>query len=362
MQASQDMFQQLNETVQYNCHIADASHAGDYTLCIYLLKMRELYRWENKASFSNVLEKEHIGKWLRQREDLWENLAEEQFKTLSIEKAVFDPFNSTDINSTLKDLQLVYSAGFGLNNRPHFFLADLDHYEHHEEYNLYIAGKEYARDMAAPPAMSLDNTIFIRKESLRRLLWEKLETWRWNRPDNALGRAFACYDCESNLDQALAEMSECEIKNIIHHEHGEIKAGRILGSSWEELLYSLPHSKTSIMLRAIRDHLADSLTTLPALLELNHAASWHFYFGNMDNMRRVLFPTLYTAYDKWLETGSLLELSEAIVKSQAHWHQLCTNVLDIYHHAELEVHADHTRHPDASTLKEIQNIIEDNYL
>ena len=34
----------LIQTVQRNCHIADARHAGDYTLCVYLLKMREFYR------------------------------------------------------------------------------------------------------------------------------------------------------------------------------------------------------------------------------------------------------------------------------------------------------------------------------
>ena len=40
---------QLSDTVQLNCHISDARHAGNYTLCIYLLKMREFYRWEKKT-------------------------------------------------------------------------------------------------------------------------------------------------------------------------------------------------------------------------------------------------------------------------------------------------------------------------
>ena len=74
IQAKQDILQQLNETVQHNCHIADATHAGDYTLCIYLLKMRELYRWENKASFSKTLGNQQVGLWLKKRENLWEKL------------------------------------------------------------------------------------------------------------------------------------------------------------------------------------------------------------------------------------------------------------------------------------------------
>lgn len=321
--------QLLHETVQHNCHIADAIHAGDYTLCIYLLKMRELYRWENKEGFSKELGNKDVGAWLRQREDLWETLEQDDFKNLTIDNDEYLPFESSDINTSLKQHDLVYSGGLGVNNRPHFFLADLEHYESHPQYELYIAGKEYARDMAAPPAMSVNNTIFIRKESFRRLLWEKLETWRWNRPDNALGRAFACYDCENDLEKALAQMSECEVDNVIQHELGEIKAGHLLGEQWEELLFTLPHSKTSIMLRAVRDHLADSITTLPTLLKLNHTASWHFYFGNLNNMRKLIFPSLDKAYQHWLDTQSLSKLASVIEQSQSHWLALCQDILCI---------------------------------
>lgn len=342
--------QLLHKTVQHNCHIADASHAGDYTLCIYLLKMRELYRWENKANFSKELSNKSVGTWLREREELWASLELEEFKNITIGSAEFRPFDSNEINNTLKASNLVYSGGLGINNRPHFFLADLEHHETHSEYELYIAGKEYARDMAAPPAMSVNNTIFIRKESFRRLLWEKLETWRWNRPDNALGRAFACYDCEHDLENALAEMSECEVGNVIQHELGEIKAGQLLGEEWEKLLFSLPHSKASLMLRAVRDHLADSLTTLPRLLKLNHTASWHFYFGNLNNMRKLLFPSLDKAYQHWLETQSLSELTAIIERSQPHWLALCEAILQI----------------EANDLKSkqlaIQDLIENQYL
>ena len=350
MPVKQTTFKQLHETVQFNCHVADASHAGDYTLCIYLLKMREFYRWEQQASLSTSLNSEHIGLWLKQRENLWESLEEDEFSPLLINDEAYDPFNSNEINRLINDDQLVYSAGYGLNNRPHFFLADLEQHEQHGGYELYIAGKEHARDMSAPPAMSIDNKIYIRKESFRRLLWEKLETWRWNRPDNALGRAFACYDCENDLDQALLQMSDAEVRNVIEHEKGEIEAGKLLGPGWEELLYELPYSKASIMLRAIRDHLADALTTLPALLQLDHPASWHFYFGNLNNMRKSLFPALNAAYENWVKTGSLQELKLAIEKSKYHWLTLCEEILN---HGE----------PELKTKQQfIQDLIENRHL
>lgn len=41
-------FHELVETVQKNCHIADANHARNLTMCTYLLEMREFFRWENE--------------------------------------------------------------------------------------------------------------------------------------------------------------------------------------------------------------------------------------------------------------------------------------------------------------------------
>lgn len=350
MQAKQTMINELTKTVQQNCHIADASHAGDYTLCVYLLKMRELFRWEQNKTFSTNLPNKTVSTWLRQREQLWDDIEGSDYLDIELGSESISPFETDMVNKNLHCHQLVYSGGMGINNRPHFFLADLDIYEQHKDYSLYIAGKEYARDMSAPPAMSHQNNIYIRKESFRRLLWEKLETWRWNKPDNALGRAFACYDCENNLDDALAQMTDVEVTNVIQHERGEIQAGNLLGEKWHDLLFSLPHSKASIMLRAVRDHLADSLTTLPALLIANSAPSWHFYFGNLNNMRKDLYPSLMKGYDEWYETGSLNRMTGIIEQGKQHWLDLCQQILQIY---ELDL---------KSQQIEIQNLIEANRL
>lgn len=350
MQIMKSLIKDLSKAVQQNCHIADASHAGDYTLCVYLLKMRELFRWEQKESFSANLANNTVGHWLRQREDLWENLEGADYLDINLDNESISPFETDSINSKLQKHQLVYSGGMGINNRPHFFLAELDAYEKHKEYSLYIAGKEYARDMSAPPAMSQQNNIFIRKESFRRLLWEKLETWRWNKPDNALGRAFACYNCDNDLDNALTQMTDAEIENVILHERGEVQAGQLLGKQWEELIFSLPHSKASIMLRAVRDHLADSLITLPALLDSNNAPSWHFYFGNLNNMRKDLFPSLINGYDEWYQNDSLSKMTEIIEISQNHWLKLCKQILQLH------------KTDKQSLQNEIQNLIEQNRL
>ncbi len=75
---------QLSNTVQLNCHISDARHAGNYTLCIYLLKMREFYRWEENHNYSDKLATDDIGSWLTSREALWSEIEDHDYQTLDI--------------------------------------------------------------------------------------------------------------------------------------------------------------------------------------------------------------------------------------------------------------------------------------
>jgi hypothetical protein len=38
---------ELISAVQRNCDISDAHHAGDAAMCIYLMRMREHYKWQS---------------------------------------------------------------------------------------------------------------------------------------------------------------------------------------------------------------------------------------------------------------------------------------------------------------------------
>jgi len=75
----------LIQTIQRNCHIADARHAGDYTLCVYLLKMREFYRWEKGIRLSDVVISDDVGEWLTQREAVWDALDEQDYAPVIVE-------------------------------------------------------------------------------------------------------------------------------------------------------------------------------------------------------------------------------------------------------------------------------------
>ncbi|HJX57762.1 MAG TPA: hypothetical protein VJ325_03500, partial [Thiobacillus sp.] len=74
---------QVVSSVQKNCHISDAQYAGDYTLCIFLLKMREFYRWENQIAFTGSLPRADVGKWMQEREQMWESMESSTFEPLT---------------------------------------------------------------------------------------------------------------------------------------------------------------------------------------------------------------------------------------------------------------------------------------
>lgn len=321
--------QRLISDVQLNCHISDARHAGSYTLCIYLLKMREFYRWENQYAFSKKLSNDDVGNWLSQREALWTNIESEDYHLLPVAAVEHDPFDSQNINQSILAQNLVYSAGYGVKDKPHFFLADLEKKQAINGYTIFISGKEYARDLTSPPAMSQNKTIYIRRESFKRLIWERTDEWLWNKPENAMARAIRCYDFDSDLDQALSSMTNNELNAAILHEIGEIKAGeKLIG--WQQMLSDITFTQAEIMARAVRDHYADTLHTLPHLIENNNEASIHFYFANLTHMRKKIFPALVKAYNLWCQSKKISAIEQTVAASVNHWHNIAQQMLALH--------------------------------
>ena len=320
---------QLINSVQHNCHISDARYAGNYTLCIYLLKMREFYRWEHKHSFSEKLSTDDIGNWLSEREALWDEIENEEYQLLQVPPAKHDPFDTQAINQDLIPRNLVYSGGYGVKNKPHFFLAELENKKIINNYTIYISGKEYARDLTSPPAMSHNKTIFIRRESFKRMIWERTDEWRWNKPENAMAKAIRCYDFENDLEDALSKMTDNELDAAVLHEIGEIQAGEKL-IDWHQMMSDISFTQAEIMARAVRDHYADTLHTLPTLIKNNNQASIHFYFANLTNMRKHIFPSLLDAYNRWCEDKDIKSIEQTVNASLDHWQNIAGQMLALH--------------------------------
>ena len=157
------------------------------------------------------------------------------------------------------------------------------------------------------------------------------EEWRWNRPDNAMKTVLGFYDFDDDAEHALDAVTDMALAGVVLHEIGEIRAGDLLGPAWQEMLVSVAHTRAEIMVRAVRDHLADALSTLPGLLADPAPAALHFYAANLSNLRKELFPQLVSAYEIWSVTGDLAPLQAVATQAADHWQSLAEELLELYH-------------------------------
>jgi len=322
----------LAAAVQINCHIADARHAADLTLCTYLLQMREFHRWECGLPFGAPLAREAVGAWIAQREALWSALEDRPFEPLPCGAAVVDAFDVAAVNDFLRPLGLLYGAGLVSAQRPVFFLAERHGLARREGLQVHTAGRELARGLMAPPAV-LDRAgdapaIVLRRESLARWCWEKFEAWSLRRPTgSAFEAAVRAYGLDHDFDAALPRWLDEQGEALVLHELGEARAGQRLDPAWAEMRLALPR-RADLYARAVRDHLADLAVTLPTLLERRADASIHVWFANYDGVRELLFPSLTAAYASWRQGDGGRALHQAVSSGERHFDRLAQQVLD----------------------------------
>ena len=323
-------FERLVAAVQANCHVSDARFARDMGLCTYLLEMRELYRWEQGAAPTAVLPQAAVGAWLSGREAMWGAIEEAELQGLPLDGTTVDPFDVDTMNRALVPHGLVYGAGVGRFGKPQFFLAALDREEQRDGVRILVARREHARDLGAAAAACRGDTIYLRLESLRRLLWEKAETWAVKRPEGPLQVALDAYGFPDGAEAALERMTAVEAETLTLHELGEVRAGRLLGPQWESMLASLTDRRAELLARAARDHLADCLVTLPTLLSRNASPSLHFWFANLDGMRQEIAPAMTAAYAAWRNGDGGRAIGDAVRAGRAHWQRVCEDILALH--------------------------------
>ncbi|MDH5287144.1 MAG: hypothetical protein OEX23_11000 [Betaproteobacteria bacterium] len=319
----------LARTVQANCHVSDARHARDLTLCTYLLEMRELYRWERGLAPGGALVKGAVGAWLAEREALWAGLDERGYAVLPIGGSDVDPFDAETANAALAPQGYVYGAGVGRLGKPQFFLAELAGDERRGGVRILRAGSEIARDLAPAPAALRGDTVYLRHDALRRWIGGRLETHLHRPVDGPMRRALLAYGVGDDPVRGIDRIAAGEAETLVLHELGEHAASARLGAGWHDVLAAASGTRAEWPLRAARDLLADCLVTLPALAAREDPASLHFWFANFEGLREDLFPALADAYSAWL-AGDDEAVAACASRGVPHWQAMCERAVELH--------------------------------
>ncbi|HEY5762998.1 MAG TPA: hypothetical protein VIS73_07300 [Rhodocyclaceae bacterium] len=332
-----DVLPRLIETAQFNADLADAHFAQAATLCIYLLDMREYYRWLNALPLDAKLPREHLGPWIAEQEALWDTLradGQEQREYRPLDPAVSgDPFDTRSVHELLVSGGLVYGAGIGRFGRPLFFLAECLRRETREGIDIAVCGRELARGSSAPPAMSRDAQVIVRRDALERWLWTRYEEWRHHPRENGFVAAWLLHSGgvapgdHPDPKAIVGRIADAEIETLILHEIGERRIDALVGDVWHDMIDDLGNRKLEVFARSARDLLADCGHTLPTLLERGDMASLHCWFGLLDGMRLKFSPTLVAAYRA---TGGKPDaaLGRVLAEAAEHWQGVCTQLVD----------------------------------
>jgi len=319
----------LAAAVQHNCDVIDARHARDSGLCTYLLGMREYFRWVSGLGLGAAADPGAVGSWIARRERHWEALLDQgadRLVALPLGGGL-DPYDEEAVNEQIADDRLVYGAGIGRFGVPLFFLARREWQARRDGVQIVVAGDELARGYVATPAVSRGSTILVRLDALRRWLWTRAEVAGPRGPSDAFWSALKAYDRGARLDDAIESMARGELESLVLHELGELRAGQIVGPDWERMLEQLGDRRSELVVRAVRDLLADCLVTLPVLLERRATASLHFWFSNFDGVRRALAPQFLDARGEGVCSVDEDRLNAAVARGQTQWASLAMDLV-----------------------------------
>ncbi len=326
---------QLQKQIQRNCDISDANYAGLYSLCGLLLRMRDLYKWEQGLHPWQEPEPGVLLEWVDDREQRWEAISTSELQPLTLGSERFEPFDMAAINRRLRPLGLVYGAGYVLGMKPSFFLGEVAESRTHGALLVDIVDRELARDIYMTPAMRQVEQIFARQSAMLSFLWDQVQEMRPSARD-ALSYALQQYGIDAQalrlapqrLGPKLHHVARQEIETWIYHEVGEVHEDAFDGQVWHEIVATYCNSPIEIFARVTKDLLADTHSEglLGHIIRHRIHSSLGFYVSFMRPFTRAVFPEMVEAFREFRLSGdwSLIEAARSTghAKAQASAMQL----------------------------------------
>lgn len=324
----------LSSQIKRNCDISDAWSWGFYSICGLLLKLRELYISEHGLEPWEKIEHKEIADWIARKEAIWKELDGAPFQQIEIEGDRIEPFEAAKINSRILGNRLVYGAGYGPFMKATFFIADLTGNETRGDLKIYISGREHARDLSSAVAMLKENTILVRTEPARNLIWQKYEEYR-SKGKGAHALAFESYGVNASgpePKEILDRIAPEEIEVYIRHELGEAAEGKRLGPRWAEILSSSKEHKTVLFLRAVKDLLADTSSqgSLSFIINEKRKGSLGFYILFLAGYRKLLSRRIEEAFDEFLRTDDWGPLQISLNETHSRMSDISEKIIQLY--------------------------------
>ncbi len=327
---------QISPQVLKNCDISDAKHAGLYSICSLALRLRDLYKWEKRLDPWVEKDSSEILEWIGLKEDLWTHLDGHHYSRLFIDGKYFDPFDTVNINNMLAPLGILYGAGYATSLKPTFFLAVIEKELTIENIQVFVLGRELARDLLTLPALSQDGQVVFRKESARLFLWDQLVYLKKS------GQPFLWYALKKCgiettnpkiLRQHLTSLLDFYQYTYIYHELGEIKDSDFDTNLWREIIAAYPHSIVEYFARTIKDLLADTnaFGTLHHMVREQKDISLGLYAAFFDGLARSLFPELREAFKYFSMSGDWEEIKKAVTIGYDTARRNTDMMIDLYH-------------------------------
>ncbi|MBI5253309.1 MAG: hypothetical protein HY930_02780 [Euryarchaeota archaeon] len=324
--------EEIAEQVGQNCEISNAKSWGGYSICGLLLRLRELYKWEKGMQPWEKIDTSALMDWIDKKEKKWKEISDRGFRDIKINGTAHNPFDVEKINEALPN-GFLYGAGYVAAMRPSFFLAQLEEVRRERGYNIFISGRELARDLVAAPAMLQGNNILVRKESIRYFIWEKIEEVSIT-GNETLRHALEDYglDEEKINPESVERAVEEELESYIRHELGEASDEVLPDEVWHGLVGSFPCSKIELLVRSLKDTLGDTGENgmLSHIIANKKKGSLGFYVELLTGFRKVFFPEIAAAYYELRKTGSWRRVEEARVTGYERSKRYAQKLVDIY--------------------------------
>lgn len=342
--------ERLKRRILHNCDITDARHAGIYSVCGLVMRLRDLYKWERRLPPWQEDESDKVLEWIGDKESRWEALMEADYCALPVNGHNVDAFDTATVNQSIFPQGLFYGAGYAHSLKPTFFLAQIDDCLTVDHRVVWILGREHARDLLTLPAFSQDGQVVLRTEAGRMFLWDQI-LYLGNSGRRALNFAMqACGLPDDRLEtirHRFEDVWEVQKSIYIQHEVGELEETLFDRRTWQRMLADYPHTAVELFIRTLKDLLADTSEkgTLPHLIRHQNAAGLGLYMAFGNGMTRMLTKALVCAFDAFTADAEWGRIAQALESIRAEVKNHTRRVIEIYRQAQ--VHQDLQRAQDS---------------